>query len=379
MECKFLSNGIDILYHNFLSPCCAWSPDSKWIQDHKIQKVDFVNWHKHKDLVTAREQLAQGQWPSYCRDCETIEGQGRQDSMRLNGASAYSAYGEDDITLEIRPGNVCNFACQTCWPAASTRVETFYKKANIINLEGDRVANNFVDYGFLQPIAHRLKSIIVLGGEPFYDPKCLEFLAWAKDHTTAELLMFTNGSVVDLDLLESFGRKITLVFSMDAVGTPAEYIRFGTDWPVVWANYQKVKTLPNVATRVNVTTSPYNYFYFPDVLELLLEKWPEVVSFGPTMEKIFNEQVVPTSLRPTIISKLERIIPRLEQADIEFGQKCNAVNLVKSIVNNLKELAYDPKLHQEFVDFVTKMDTVKNINLVDHCPEMAGLLTVEPS
>ena len=28
----------------------------------------------------------------------------------------------DDITLEIRPGNTCNFACQTCWPEASSRV-----------------------------------------------------------------------------------------------------------------------------------------------------------------------------------------------------------------------------------------------------------------
>ena len=376
MKCKFLEHGIAISNDSVVRPCCEWSDDSEWKKNNHISRVNLLDWRQ--SLSTFRDQLAQGQWPTQCRSCEQAEGANRG-SIRGNGESAYANYQPEDITLEIRPGNVCNYACQTCWPAASTRVETFYKKANIVNIEGDREANNFVDYEFLQPIAHRLKSIIILGGEPFYDPKCLEFLAWAKDNTTAELLMFTNGSVVDLDILESFDRKITLVFSMDAVGTPAEYIRFGTDWPVVWANYQKVKTLPNIATRVNVTTSPYNYFYFPDVLAALLDDWPEVVSFGPTMEKIFNECVVPTSLRPTIISKLESIIPRLEQGNIEFGQKCNAVNLVKSIVTNLKEVDYDPGLHQEFIDFVTKMDTVKNIKLVDHCPEMAGLLTVEPS
>jgi len=379
MDCKFLSNGIAIQYHNFVKPCCAWKTDDKWTQEHSIKNVNLVNWHNHKDLIIARKQLDQGIWPKSCQDCQTVESQGRQDSIRLNGKNAYGDFQSNELTLEIRPGNVCNFACQTCWPFASSRVETYYKKANLPNPRSDLTPNNFVDYKFLEPIADRLKSIVVLGGEPFYDPKCLEFLHWAKSNTRAELLAFTNGSVIDLELLSSIDRKVTLVFSLDAVGAAAEYIRFGTDWSTVWTNYQTAKTLPNVTTRINITTSPYNYFYFPDLLELILDEWPEVVSFGTTMEEIFSEQIIPVSLRPKIINKLEQIIIRLKQANIGTDQKANAVNSIVSIVNNLKETKYNQKLHQDFIDFVNKMDTVKNSNFSDYCSEMSELLTVEGS
>jgi ubiquitin C-terminal hydrolase len=49
--------------------------------------------------------------------------------MRLNGDAAYSHYAQDELVLEIRPGNTCNLACQTCWPQASSRVTDYYRKA----------------------------------------------------------------------------------------------------------------------------------------------------------------------------------------------------------------------------------------------------------
>ena len=378
MECKFLSNGIAIQYHNFIKPCCTWRTDSEWINTHQISKVDLVTWHQHPDLVSARQELAQGIWPKNCQDCQTVESQGRQDSIRLGGASEYQNFSADDLTLEIRPGSVCNFACQTCWTPASTRVAEFYRKADIYDPYRDFVKNNFVDFKFLDTIKHRLKKIIVLGGEPFYDPKCLEFIRWSIANTSAELMMFTNGSTLDFELLNTINRKITLIFSLDAVGKPAEYVRFGTDWPVVWNNYLKAKQLPNVVTRVNITTSPYNYYYFPDVLDLLVNDWPEVVSFGPTAEEFFCEQVVPYGVRAKIISRLEQCVPQLLAGTIPNDQKYNAVNAVQSLIINLKTLEYSQELHAKFVDFVTRMDAVKNIQFADHCVEMADLLVVDP-
>lgn len=57
--------------------------------------------------------LENDQWPAACTVCEKIEGQNRFDSMRYNGNQAYANYADNDITLEIRPRNTCNFACQT--------------------------------------------------------------------------------------------------------------------------------------------------------------------------------------------------------------------------------------------------------------------------
>ena len=136
--------------------------------------------------------LAQGVWPKNCNFCKQQESQGRNDSVRLNGLSSYSNYSQDDITLEIRPGSVCNFACQTCWPAASTRVKSYYDQAKITIVKKDLLTsvdveekNNFENFDFLNPIAHRLKSVVLLGGEPFYDKNCLNFLDWWNQNTHA--------------------------------------------------------------------------------------------------------------------------------------------------------------------------------------------------
>lgn len=375
MECKFLSNGIAIQYHNFLKPCCVWQADSQWITDHNVKTADLINWHNHPDLVKAREQLANNQWPKNCQDCQRIESQGRQDSIRLNGASAYNHYSTDDLTLEIRPGNVCNFACQTCWTPASTRVMEFYRKADIADPYKDYVKNSLTDFNLLLPVKDRLKNIVILGGEPFYDPKCLEFWQWANTNTRADLLAFTNGSVLRPELLLDTGRKYTLVFSLDAVGSAAEYIRFGTVWNTVLANFNYVqKELPHVELRVNITTSVYNWLYFPDLIELLVDRWPAVVSFGIASELEFTEAVVPSHARTPIIQRLESCLSKLELAQIESDQKHNAVNAVSSIIHNLKVTAYDQVLHDKFKDYVVKMDQVKGIKLGDHCPELAVLL-----
>ena len=96
------------------------------------------------------------------------------------------------------------------------------------------------DFDFLLPVAKRIKNVVLLGGEPFYDKACLKFLSWAQDNLTANLMMFTNGSVVDLDFLQSYPGRITLVFSIDAVGPAAEYVRYGIVWEEFLKNYQSV-------------------------------------------------------------------------------------------------------------------------------------------
>lgn len=375
MECKFLSNGIALQYHNFLKPCCAWQADEQWVTNHNIQSVDIINWHRHPDLVSARKQLADGNWPKSCQNCQMIESQGRGDSVRLNGASAYSHYLDSDITLEIRPGNVCNFACQTCWTPASTRVMEFYRRAELDDPYKNYVKNDLIDFNLLMPIKDRLKNIIVLGGEPFYDPKCLEFWQWAIENTSADLLVFTNGSVLKPHLFPNTGRNYTLVFSLDAVGKPAEYIRYGTNWPKVLEHFKYVQQeLQHVELRVNITTSVYNFLYFPDVIDLLLDHWPNVVSFGVAGEEQFIEEVIPLPLRQRFIDRLTKCANILHCANIELGQKQNAVNAVTSIISNLKNKPYEPTLHAKFVDYVRKMDQVKAISFAEHCPELADLL-----
>ena len=135
MECKFIKHGIALSYDQIIKPCCDWQISDAWRETNNYQTVELINWHQSPQVLEQRRMLDDGQWPKACIKCEKMEAQSRSDSMRGNGNQAYSHYKNDDITLEIRPGSTCNFACQTCWPAASSRVAQYYNQAGLINIE----------------------------------------------------------------------------------------------------------------------------------------------------------------------------------------------------------------------------------------------------
>lgn len=371
MECKFLDHGLAISYDQVARPCCYWKSDSEWKQVHHISKIDLTNWHQHPDLVDKHNQLKANQWPENCKECRRDEEAGRVDSGRGNSNIAYGHYQSDEITLEIRPGSVCNFACQTCWPVASSRVAQYHSQAGLIDIKNLN-SQSIDNFDFLLPIAGRIKNVVLLGGEPFYDKSCRKFLTWAKEHLQSELIMFTNGSDVDFKFLQSYQGKITLVFSLDAVGKPAEYVRYGTVWQDVWNNYQRAKKIVNV--RVNITCSVYNYSYIADLINLLADDWPEVVSFGTPFEEHFSVGVIPVELRSDVINSLLTAVDRVAQANIEPNQKSNAVNALNSIIANLKTQDWNQQSHRQWCDFVTAMDRVKQLSITDYCPELAKIL-----
>ena len=362
-----------ISYDQIVKPCCSWRSSDSWKQLNHRNKVDLVTWHHSKPVSDHRDLLLSGQWPEACGKCAEIENTGRFDSMRGNGNHSYAHYKEDDITLEIRPGNTCNFACQTCWPEASSRVAQYQTQAGLIKLE-NLSSQRFDDFEFLTPIASRIKDVVLLGGEPFYDKNCHKFLSWASQNLSAKLMMFTNGSVIDFDFLHNYKGSITLIFSLDAVGRPAEYIRFGTVWEQVLKNYMAVKQLGHVHVRVNVTCSIYNYAHLKSLMEFLCKDWPSVVSFGTVFEPYQTETAVPPQLRPELIQQLTEAIQCITATEIESGQKSNAVNALQAIINNLNSLKFDPEHYLQIQNFINKMDQVKHVRAADYC-NFLGRLT----
>jgi len=377
MECKFLQHGLAISYDNITKPCCSFKYDPK--NSGSAYDTDLATYHASDYVQSLRTQLENGQWPTECNSCKVKEQLGKS-SMREMGNRSYENYTATDITLEIRPGNVCNFACQTCWPAASSRVTSFFQQAGFKVATPDRPKfgidgnANIVNYEFLDSIKHRIKDVVILGGEPFYDKNCLAFLDWATKNLSANMTLFTNTSIVREDIISAYPGTLTIVNSLDAVGKPAEYIRFGTEWDVVEKTFNQLKTFKNVKNRVNITTSAYNFYYISDVIEFLLEDWPEVVSFGTAGEEKFKESVVPLHMREDIITRLQSVIPKIAKANIVLDQKQNAVKNIGSIIKNLQENPYNEEQHLVLKQFSKKLDTVKKINSAEYGDYLKELL-----
>lgn len=376
MHCKFLQHGLAISYDTVTKPCCAFTYDKK--NSVNAYDTDLSTYHDSDYIKSLSAQLENGTWPKECVRCQTNEEQGKS-SIRNDGNQAYKHYNDRDITLEIRPGNVCNFACQTCWPAASSRVTAFYQQAGLDVISPDNGpsindTNDIVDYAFLEQIKHRIKDVILLGGEPFYDKNCIAFLQWATKNLSSNITLFTNTSVIREDIINSYPGTLTVVSSLDAVGKPAEYIRFGTEWADIEKNFKKLKEFNNVKNRVNITTSAYNFYYVSDVIEFLLDDWPEVVSFGNPKESKFKEWVVPQHMRKDVIGRLRSVIPKIETANIVLDQKQNAIMNLVSIIKNLEEQPYNKDQHNTLKEFSRKLDSVKRINSADYGSYLKELL-----
>lgn len=375
MDCKFLSNGVSINNKGILRPCCWWRIDPEWEeQNHIAQFEDISSWRKKAKLDQELEALQNGTWPERCIRCKQVEQSADYSSMRMNGNSAYGHYAKDDITLEIKPGNVCNFACQTCWPTASTRVAKFLHDAKL--LDKKTVSTNRIsDFSILNPIAKNIKNVVLLGGEPFYDKNCRKFLSWAKDNLDAECTIFTNGSIIDFDFIDQYKGKLTLVFSIDAIGKPIEYIRFGSDWETIKKNYEKCKKIEHIAVRVNITSSIYNVFYLPDLVEFLLEDWPDLVTIDKAKEEEFGLNVIPKVNRKPVIDKLSTILDLMhDDINIQNHQKTNIINFVNHLIDALTNEEYNSTAHIQLLKFVKAMDKVKNIRAEDYCSEFLDLI-----
>ena len=187
-------------------------------------------------------------------------------------------------------------------------------------------------------------------------------------------MMFTNGSIVDHDWLENYTGKIAVIFSIDAVGRPAEYVRFGTVWSDVLKNFRDVREYKNIEVRVNVTCSIYNYAYLETLIEFLCQDWPDMVTFGTPYHAHLLESVVPLHCRKDLIHSLQRSIKCLMKTDIESGQKNNAIKAIHSIIKNLEHTKWDHDNHKKICDFILQMDRVKNIYLQDYCSETYDIL-----
>jgi organic radical activating enzyme len=376
MHCKFLQHGLAISYDTVTKPCCVFKYDKT--SSTSAYDTDLSTYHDSDHMKSLSAQLKNGTWPKECVKCQNDEQQGKT-SMRQNGNEAYKNYNDTDITLEIRPGNVCNFACQTCWPAASSRVTAFHQQAGFdVNNPylGPSITDtaDIVDYTFLDKIKHRIKDVILLGGEPFYDKNCIAFLQWATNNLSSNLTLFTNTSIIREDIIALYPETLTVVSSLDAVGKPAEYIRFGTEWEIVAKNFDQLKKFKNVKNRVNITTSAYNFYHISDVIELLLDDWPEVVSFGVATEPKFRESVIPLHMRESIITRLQSVILKIETANIVLDQKQNAIMNLQSIIKNLRENTYNEEQHLELKQFSKKLDTVKRINSTEYGEYLKELL-----
>jgi radical SAM protein with 4Fe4S-binding SPASM domain len=216
--------------------------------------------------VALRTNMLSGVRSKECAYCYRSEDAGeisaRQEiNLRWPGikSSAQSAIDNFQPTyLDLRLNNICNLRCRMCSSYFSSSIaqeeaELWGTKINTLKNQGRQTKlSELLSY---VPLAER---IYFAGGEPLLAPEhwaIVDELVKSGNinlnityNTNLTTLQFRNINAVDL---WSKFSNIKINASIDAEGAVAEYLRWGSDWPVIEQNVDLIKQhCPNVELTI---------------------------------------------------------------------------------------------------------------------------------
>lgn len=258
-----------------IAPCCQ--------SVRKTVQVDLFDFHTNDHLQNLRQQIKQGIRPSDCEDCWSKEAIG-EDSRRLTEIRHHGMMDDYDVelnNLDYSPTWACNSACISCSPMNSSMwaQELDLDRNKLLEIGRTYQKKNF----FVERLdLSQIRNLHFNGGEPLLNQDGLEFInrvSAVKSLQDVRLTYNTNGTVFpDDDLVDQWAKMkmVRLFFSIDAVDTAFEYIRWPGNWTQVCANMIKMHDcLPtNVWFGFNITVGTYNIYEIDQVFDWINKNLP---------------------------------------------------------------------------------------------------------
>lgn len=271
MQCNFADSGVYISSYGKISPCCNiidgsdLSSISQFYTDNLFKEIRKFN----------ETDIAQS---PHCVGCAKSNWNLQKKSKNIIQNSKPNVMQRLDISF----GNSCNLNCVMCsnyfsssWNNIIADHEDDYfdifqnKKIRYYN-----ISYNQIDEILATLEEHKtLESVIIKGGEPFYNKKALYFLD--KLYKELDVSIVTNASIVNekiLEVLDRF-RHIKLVISIDGTDKIYEWIR-GYSWNTIQNNIEKLRkfkcTYQFTLTAYNFHALNHTYNYCKDLGEFNL-------------------------------------------------------------------------------------------------------------
>ena len=380
--------GINIEPNNVIRPCCEFQGSIGNTANNTIAEI----WNGDA-IKQIRRAMLQHQAVPACQQCyhkESLKRDSLRNSINRDFASHTAAVDatqidgtvpvESIVYWDIRYNNLCNFACRSCGPAASS---SWYQVHNDLYPDQKRQfpllqAGQDSDKIFkeISQNIDRVEKIYFAGGEPlmidnFY--RILEMLDALGRHDV-HLCYNTNLSRLGLkqrSVLDLWARfsNVSVGASLDAMGSRAAYLRVGTVWNDIVTNRKKIQDhCPHVDFYVSATTGLINALHVVD----FHEDW---VRQGLITADDFNIQLLydpaymsvkhaPERLKHKIIQRYQHHIQWLRDRD----RTGRALSGVRSVVKFCQEPGqYDG---DRFWAEVNKLDRYYSTDLLATFPEL---------
>ena len=290
LKCTYTHNHLAIVTATgHVTPCCQYVDsrlNHEWDYTKDLDSLDGLLESDHWKQI--RADLAAGKKLNGCKNCWKAE-HGEMTSKRQYSNEIYPEHKTGVIEdLEIGLDFTCNMMCRICKPEQSSKWNAadpelvaklrgmrgrHYSFDGSVN-EHQKDMKRVIDNTDLQ----HLRSIRVVGGEPFYSknfPWLIDKLATETNLSELEFAVNTNGSIIPKpeQLNHLCNMKKTMIdISIDAVGDLASCIRWGVNWNIIYENLkiwaQIAKENPSVKVNIHTTMSILNINKIQEIIDL---------------------------------------------------------------------------------------------------------------
>ena len=358
--------------------CCyarSFHPIS--ISSENVMPFDYFFSRKMKKI---REDMLNNRRRPECSYCYGLEKKGMHSprNWRYNAAAPFNrtrdANGklqkefptevqENSVELKLRIfGNQCNLSCYMCIPRnSSTRGkemeaigmhEVFgYEKIQYseITISNDRY-NEMVEH--LIKYHKYIKSLIIIGGEPFVMPRVKNFLNRLPNPSGKIRLAF-NTNLAQIAWLPEFHKKfpiLDLIISCDHYGDKLAWIRYPIKVNKFEDNLRRAKEMSR-DMGIICTVSRLNAPDLREIFEYYHDNFDIGVQFNPVH---YPEHL---SAKQLSYEQKSIIIGRLKDWMHNDASARNIYRLygVREMINVISQPA-DPSLNDAFYDYIDKLD-----------------------
>jgi len=373
-----------------VTPCCITDMEN----DMSTAKKDGLNMFLNKDSLEdiansdvfkeVRRKMLKGEFPTECKTCYFYE-QSQVYSKRMESNLKFKEHVEacfkntlEDGTLtkvnykyiELRLGTVCNLKCVTCNPFSSNRwnedvsafkgteFEKSYFKCDI-RTEWFRDTNF---YDELLTKCDELEEVWINGGEPTLIKEHGYFLqrlidtGKAKDVNLHYSINMTSIPDHFINLWKQF-KHVRLHLSIDDLEERNDYIRYGSKWEVILANFKKILEYREVF-RIEVcqTVSILNVMNIDNFKKFCLD-YDVIVAHNYVHHPSFQHvSLLPAKLKEELLN------------NIQYLREDEKTRLIAELNKESTE-----KDFEKFVEFIKLLDIKRNINIKNYLQEWANV------
>lgn len=228
-----LKHGLTIGPLGNVRPCCKFNNSN----------IDLDFYGDWRELFDSYHERSKTEWLTECNECRIAEDEDKY-SFRQYANETLGAIEHGIGYWDLKINNTCNLACVMCNPVSSS--SWMQQVENNSELEWPRYIKYNTSFkkptwykNFMPAIREQLydaKHVKFTGGEPFMIPQVREIIDWLCSEDIApsvQLTLITNGSYsLKQDLRDQLAKfkHVTLMTSIDSIGTRYEYIRKGANW-----------------------------------------------------------------------------------------------------------------------------------------------------